>query len=189
MFSSPRHLRFALAGFMAIGVAIALNVLAQDQVTPASTRAIKDGPIQSRAALERNRRLALDAKEVQAVKEARIRTAAAPVPSTGLHGTQDLPQINRVGRLSPGFKLERPAAAFETTPDAIRLVQQRLAALGYFTARIDGRTGEETDRAIREYEMDSGLVPTGKVSAALIDRLSRSVGVAKPAAAIKPSNR
>ena len=56
----------------------------------------------------------------------------------------------------------------------IRSVQQWLAALGYLPGRIDGRLGEETVRAIRDFEMDKGLVPRGRVSAELVVRLSEA---------------
>jgi peptidoglycan hydrolase-like protein with peptidoglycan-binding domain len=64
----------------------------------------------------------------------------------------------------------------------IRSVQQRLAALGYQPGRIDGRPTEETAKAIRDFEMDKGLVPRGRVSAELVTRLNDST-------ATKPSNR
>ena len=64
----------------------------------------------------------------------------------------------------------------------IRTVQQRLAALGYLVGRIDGRLGEDTVKAIRDFEMDKGLVPKGRISAELVARLSE-------AAAPKPSGR
>src|SRR5439155_6364021 len=56
----------------------------------------------------------------------------------------------------------------------IRSVQQWLAALGYQPGRIDGRPGEETVKAIRDFEMDKGLVPRGRVSAELVVRLSEA---------------
>ena len=62
----------------------------------------------------------------------------------------------------------------------IRSVQQWLAALGYQPGRIDGRPGEETVRAIRDFEMDKGLVPRGRISAELVVRLGESA-VPKPA--------
>ena len=62
-----------------------------------------------------------------------------------------------------------------------RTVQQSLAMLGYFAAAIDGRNGEDTARAIREYEMDAGLVPTGRISAPLMVRLARSSSTGKAA--------
>ena len=64
----------------------------------------------------------------------------------------------------------------------IRSVQQWLAALGYQPGRIDGRPGEETVRAIRDFEMDKGLVPRGRISAELVVRLGES-------AVPKPSSR
>ena len=53
----------------------------------------------------------------------------------------------------------------------IRMVQQRLVALGYPVGRVDGRLGEETVEAIRNFEMDKGLVPKGRISAELVARL------------------
>ena len=64
----------------------------------------------------------------------------------------------------------------------LRTVQQSLATLGYFAGKVDGRPGDETERAIREYEMDNGLVPTGRVSAPLLNRLARSASGPKAAA-------
>ena len=64
----------------------------------------------------------------------------------------------------------------------IRSVQQWLAALGYQPGRIDGRPGEDTIKAIRDFEMDKGLVPRGRVSAELVARLSET-------AAPRPSSR
>jgi peptidoglycan hydrolase-like protein with peptidoglycan-binding domain len=56
----------------------------------------------------------------------------------------------------------------------IRSVQQSLAALGYQPGRADGRLGEDTVKAIRDFEMDRGLVPRGRVSAELVTRLSEA---------------
>jgi peptidoglycan hydrolase-like protein with peptidoglycan-binding domain len=64
----------------------------------------------------------------------------------------------------------------------IRTVQQRLAALGYRIGRVDGWLGEDTVKAIRDFEMDKGLVPKGRICAELVARLS-------DAAAAKPSGR
>jgi peptidoglycan hydrolase-like protein with peptidoglycan-binding domain len=61
----------------------------------------------------------------------------------------------------------------------MRTVQQSLSALGYQSGRIDGRVGEETERAIREFEMDNGLDLSGRVSAPLFARLAKVVGASK----------
>ncbi len=61
-----------------------------------------------------------------------------------------------------------------------RTVQQSLAQLGYFAGKIDGRAGDDTVRSIREYEMDAGLTPSGRVSAPLLIKLARSSTTQKP---------
>lgn len=58
----------------------------------------------------------------------------------------------------------------------IRTVQQSLANVGYSTGKIDGKLGEETVRAIREFEIDQGLPETGRVSGQLVARLARLAG-------------
>ncbi len=63
----------------------------------------------------------------------------------------------------------------------IRTVQQSLVTLGYQPGRVDGRMGEESVRAVREYEMDNGLVPSGRISAELFTRLARSLSASRPA--------
>ena len=63
-----------------------------------------------------------------------------------------------------------------------RTVQQSLAQLGYFAGKIDGRAGDDTVRSIREYEMDAGLTPSGRVSAPLLIKLARSSSGQKPPA-------
>jgi peptidoglycan hydrolase-like protein with peptidoglycan-binding domain len=71
----------------------------------------------------------------------------------------------------------RPGRAGRMThaEQLVRSAQESLARLGYFAGRIDGFPGPDTVRAIRDYEMDSGLVPTGRVSAPLLQRLARGV--------------
>ena len=76
-----------------------------------------------------------------------------------------------------------PAAGLVRSPQAelvIRTVQQSLAALGYQVGRIDGKPGDDIARAIREFELDEGLKPTGRVSAEVFSRLGRVVASAKP---------
>ena len=58
--------------------------------------------------------------------------------------------------------------------EVIRSVQQWLAALGYQPGQTDGRLGEETVTAIREFEVDKGMVPRGRISAELVGRLNEA---------------
>lgn len=86
----------------------------------------------------------------------------------------------RHGSSAPGIAigLDGPAAGKAAAGHAetvIRAVQQSLRALGYLTAVADGQSGDETVRAIREFEMDAGMVPTGRISAPLVVRLSRQL--------------
>lgn len=53
----------------------------------------------------------------------------------------------------------------------IRAVQSHLGQLGYFASPPDGTQSDETVRAIREFEMDQGLVPSGRISGQLVARL------------------
>jgi peptidoglycan hydrolase-like protein with peptidoglycan-binding domain len=63
----------------------------------------------------------------------------------------------------------------------VRTVQHSLTSLGYDAGRIDGRVGDETERAIRQFEAASGLAATGRISAELFSQLARAIG-AKSAA-------
>jgi hypothetical protein len=64
----------------------------------------------------------------------------------------------------------KPSHAEQVT----RAVQQWLAALGYQPGRIDGMLGDATVQAIRDFEVDKGLVPRGRITADLVTRLSEA---------------
>ena len=68
------------------------------------------------------------------------------------------------------------AAVSSYAMDVTRTVQQSLLSLGYQPGTPDGVVGEDTSRAIREFEMDYGLVPTGRVSGHLVAQLARLAG-------------
>jgi Putative peptidoglycan binding domain len=83
---------------------------------------------------------------------------------------------------SPGAELGHGKVRSIHAEQMIRTVQQSLVTLGYQPGRIDGRVGDDSERAIREFEMDQGLVPTGRVSAELFSRLARALGAHRPVA-------
>jgi len=58
----------------------------------------------------------------------------------------------------------------------VRQVQQQLAARGYRTGAIDGRLSAETVAAIRTFEADQGLVPKGRISVVVLERLESGMG-------------
>jgi peptidoglycan hydrolase-like protein with peptidoglycan-binding domain len=73
----------------------------------------------------------------------------------------------------------------ELSPQAeqiIRTVQQWLLALGYTVGKVDGRHSEDTQRAIRKFEMEQGFPPTGRVSGQLVAHLARVAGKGRLAA-------
>lgn len=84
----------------------------------------------------------------------------------------------RHGTSAPGAAIGLDATAPRTNGSAeqvIRSVQQSLAQLGYLASPPDGTASDETVRAIREFEMDSGLVPSGRISGPLVARLTRQL--------------
>lgn len=60
------------------------------------------------------------------------------------------------------------------TQHLIRSVQQALADLGYVVGAASGQMNDDTARAIREFEQEQTLPPTGRISATLITRLNRA---------------
>ncbi len=60
--------------------------------------------------------------------------------------------------------------------NVIKAVQQSLGKLGYLASAPDGLASEATVRAIREFEMDCGLVPSGRISGPLVARLAKQAG-------------
>jgi peptidoglycan hydrolase-like protein with peptidoglycan-binding domain len=54
----------------------------------------------------------------------------------------------------------------------VKQVQRALTAHGYRPGPVDGRLSAETVAAIRVFEMDQGLVPTGRISPGLMAKLA-----------------
>lgn len=61
----------------------------------------------------------------------------------------------------------------------MRTVQQSLASLGYGIAKVDGRVGDDTQRSIREFEMDQAMKPSGRISAPLLAKLARAASAGR----------
>jgi peptidoglycan hydrolase-like protein with peptidoglycan-binding domain len=67
----------------------------------------------------------------------------------------------------------------EQSPQAkqiIGTVQNWLSGLGYAVGKADGRLGQDTRRAIRKFEAEQGLPPTGRISGQLVAQLARVAG-------------
>ena len=85
-------------------------------------------------------------------------------------------QITALWQALPKDKRQR-------TDQLIRTVQQSLSALGYNPGKVTGRTNDDTERAIREFETDQNLAQSGRISGPLVSRLGRLTAAARPAAA------
>jgi peptidoglycan hydrolase-like protein with peptidoglycan-binding domain len=59
----------------------------------------------------------------------------------------------------------------------IKQVQQALITHGYQPGDVDGQISAETVKALRTFETDQGLVPKGRISAEVLERLSTGVSV------------
>lgn len=86
-------------------------------------------------------------------------------------------------RILLGGSSGEPPAASSVKPErrasaeaVIKTVQQTLSGLGYNTGKADGRLGDDTLRAIRDFEIDNQMPETGRISGALIGRLAKAAG-------------
>ena len=244
---TPFQARFSLTIFLLVGSAIGGNILYfQDQALVSMVARSKAEQTKQRAEANRERRLALEPKEMPAAK-AQAMTKIEPLPAvadrtgrfapsagqfegTGIGpaetemrmpelvkaiqqklgqrgyepGTPDgvtgvvtraaimayehdnglaltaepseslLKQLQTAAGPRPGGAPKSRQTRSANAEQILRTVQQALAQLGYFAGKIDGRAGDDTVRSIREYEVDAGLVPTGRVSAPLLMKLARS---------------
>jgi len=83
---------------------------------------------------------------------------------------------------SPATSSQSRVAKGTPAEQVTRLVQQLLAGRGHKIAAIDGRLEEDTRRAIRAFETEQRLAPSGRVSAALLAKLQRTVTAGQIAA-------
>jgi len=96
------------------------------------------------------------------------RLAVTAVPSEDL--LRRLVLGTAAGTTAPGEEPSGRAASPEAEA-VIAGVQRSLAQLGYQPGRADGQLGEETARAIHDFEVDRGMVPRGRISAELVRQL------------------
>lgn len=76
--------------------------------------------------------------------------------------------------LPAGTGSSAPRTAQPQAQEIVRSVQQSLATLGYQISKIDGLMGEETARAIRAFEAQNRLTPSGRISGALLLELDKA---------------
>jgi peptidoglycan hydrolase-like protein with peptidoglycan-binding domain len=76
-----------------------------------------------------------------------------------------------VGTAAPTGEASAGQAVSPEAEAVIANVQRSLVQLGYRSGRADGQLGEETARAIHDFEVDRGMVPKGRISAELVRQL------------------
>jgi peptidoglycan hydrolase-like protein with peptidoglycan-binding domain len=92
------------------------------------------------------------------------------LPLTG-EATQELLKQMLFGAPPAAGAAAPPEVRSSQAQAVIKDVQRQLAARGYRPGAADGRLNAETVAAIRTFEADQGLVPKGRISAVLLDRL------------------
>ena len=101
------------------------------------------------------------------------------LPLTGQASARTLKQILLGTPANGGNAVGAGKVRSMHAEEIVRNVQKSLVALGYQSGSVDGRLGEDTIKAIRDFEMDRGLVPKGRVSAEVLARLSEAAAPAK----------
>lgn len=104
---------------------------------------------------------------------------AAPVAVPPPPGDRQVVLVPRRGVVGPPAALRAPAATEEgrllaagDLGDQIRLVQRRLNGAGYDAGPVDGVPGPRTREAIRAWQRDHGLTPSGIVTVELLASLA-----------------
>jgi hypothetical protein len=73
-----------------------------------------------------------------------------------------------------------PGALYQSAPTRINRrmvlaeVQRQLIKRGYYQGRVDGRYGRRTALAVRDFQLQSGLPPTGHLDTSTLDALEIS---------------
>ena len=144
---TPRHARIALAGFAVFAAAVTYNALYRQGAASPPDRGAED----SRAR----------------TPTARSEPAEKPAAKPKARGEQ--------GKRSAVQKADEVAAAVaapeKTDFETIRAIQRELKQRGYRPGPADGRLRTETVAAIKSFESDQGMAPTGRISAEIFIRL------------------
>jgi peptidoglycan hydrolase-like protein with peptidoglycan-binding domain len=56
-------------------------------------------------------------------------------------------------------------------PSSVRMVQERLRNLGYYTGGVDGLWGQSTESAIGQFQQNRGLQPNGQLTPATVNAM------------------
>ena len=64
-----------------------------------------------------------------------------------------------------------------TGSDAVRVVQRRLKALGYYSGAADGDFGPATEKAVKEFQKANGLTADGKVGEKTLKKMNAKTAI------------
>ena len=95
-------------------------------------------------------------------------------------GTRAAVQLQRPLVLAAvGAPARRPDAfSIYTAAETIRAAQEALRARGYYRGAIDGRMGDDTQRALLAFQIDNGVLATGNLDGRTAEILGLQVGLA-----------
>lgn len=95
--------------------------------------------------------------------------SVAALPACSMFGGGDNRQASRASYPSQSYASAQPGYAMpqtpELTPDLTRQVQERLQQDGLYRGGVDGVWGPGTEAAMRSYQQQHNLSPTGKIDA------------------------
>ena len=136
---------------------------------------------------------AVDADTVRAVQNELNRRGYGPVAADGVmrpaaraaimafehehrlaltgEASQELLKNLVIGVPVPAETTGPPTVASAHAQAVIRDVQRLLSSRGYRPGAVDGRLSTETVAALRAFEADQGMVPKGRISVAVLERL------------------
>ncbi len=92
--------------------------------------------------------------------------------TTGIGGT-----ATTSGSSTPPSKTTGGGAPLHVSPDTVRHIQSNLQAQNLYTGPIDGIVGPKTRNALREYQQQQGLTPTGDIDTTTLQRLNGSASL------------
>jgi peptidoglycan hydrolase-like protein with peptidoglycan-binding domain len=68
-----------------------------------------------------------------------------------------------------------PEVASAHAQAVVKDVQRQLSARGYRPGAVDGRLSAETVAALRAFEADQGMMPKGRISVTVLERLQSGI--------------
>jgi peptidoglycan hydrolase-like protein with peptidoglycan-binding domain len=89
--------------------------------------------------------------------------------------SQELLKRLVIGVPAPAETTRPPEVASAHAQALVKDVQRLLGARGYRPGAVDGRLSAETVAALRAFEADQGMVPKGRISVAVLERLQNGI--------------